>query len=102
MRAELPGFSHLLFESLAVLSGLCAVVGIIYTCTASALVGRFFAREVATPQHFPAITLAKPLHGDEWHLEEHLASFFEQDYPGEVQYLFGVHDARDEALNAIE
>ncbi|MEM5453216.1 hypothetical protein VSR33_38240, partial [Burkholderia sp. JPY164] len=34
MRAELPGFSHLLFESLAVLSGLCAVVGIIYTCTA--------------------------------------------------------------------
>nr|WP_321916237.1 bacteriohopanetetrol glucosamine biosynthesis glycosyltransferase HpnI [Paraburkholderia sp. J11-2] len=102
MRTALPGFSHLLFDSLAVLIGLCAALGIIYTCTASALVGRFFAREVAAPRDFPAITIAKPLHGDEWHLEEHLASFFEQDYPGQVQYLFGVHDARDEALEAIE
>jgi len=98
----LPGFAHLLFESLAVLCGLCAVLGIIYTCTASVLVGRFFAREVATPASFPAVTLAKPLHGDEWQLEQHLASFFEQDYPGPVQYLFGVHDSRDEALRAIE
>uniref|UniRef100_UPI0039F0D3C3 bacteriohopanetetrol glucosamine biosynthesis glycosyltransferase HpnI n=1 Tax=Paraburkholderia sp. J8-2 TaxID=2805440 RepID=UPI0039F0D3C3 len=102
MRTALPGFSHLLFDSLAVLIGLCAALGIIYTCTASALVGRFFAREVAAPRDFPAITIAKPLHGGEWHLEEHLASFFEQDYPGQVQYLFGVHDARDEALEAIE
>ncbi|WP_414694488.1 bacteriohopanetetrol glucosamine biosynthesis glycosyltransferase HpnI [Paraburkholderia sp.] len=98
----LPGFAHLLFESLAVLCGLCAVLGIIYTCTASVLVGRFFAREVATPTSFPAVTLAKPLHGDEWQLEQHLASFFEQDYPGPVQYLFGVHDSRDQALHAVE
>jgi len=102
VHAQLPGFSHLFFVSLAVLCGLCAALGIIYTCTASVLVGRFFAREVAAPRHFPAVTLAKPLHGDEWHLEQHLASFFEQDYPGQVQYLFGVHDARDEALRAVE
>jgi len=102
VHAELPGFSHRFFVSLAVLCGVCAALGIVYTCTASVLVGRFFAREVAVPGHFPAITLAKPLHGDEWELEEHLASFFEQDYPGSIQYLFGVHDAGDEALRAVE
>ena len=102
VHAELPEFSHRFFVSLAVLCGVCAALGIVYTCTASVLVGRFFAREVAVPGHFPAITLAKPLHGDEWELEEHLASFFEQDYPGSIQYLFGVHDAGDEALRAVE
>jgi ceramide glucosyltransferase len=99
---QLPGFAHLFFIALAVIWGLCSVVGIVYTCTASVLVGRFFARGVAMPEHFPAVTVAKPLHGDEWQLEQHLASFFEQDYPGQVQYLFGVHDSRDEALRAIE
>jgi ceramide glucosyltransferase len=102
IHVELPGVAHALFDSLALLCGLGAVVGIIYTGTASVLVGRFFAREVATPVHFPAVTLAKPLHGDEWELDGHLASFFEQDYPGQVQYLFGVHDARDAALGVIE
>nr|WP_245746988.1 bacteriohopanetetrol glucosamine biosynthesis glycosyltransferase HpnI [Paraburkholderia lycopersici] len=102
VHAELPGFARVLFESLAILCGLCAVFGIVYTCTASVLVGRFFARDVAAPQHFPAVTLAKPLHGDEWQLEQHLASFFEQDYPGQIQFLFGVHDSRDEALGVVE
>ncbi len=102
VHTELPGFAHRFFMSLAVLCGLCAALGVVYTCTASVLVGRFFARQVAVPEHFPAITLAKPLHGDEWDLEQHLASFFEQDYPGSIQYLFGVHDAGDEALRAVE
>ncbi|WP_116615017.1 bacteriohopanetetrol glucosamine biosynthesis glycosyltransferase HpnI [Paraburkholderia unamae] len=99
---ELPGFAHVIPAVLAFVCALCAVVGIVYTCTASALVGRFFAREVAVPREFPAVTLAKPLHGDEWQLEQHLASFFEQDYPGQVQYLFGVHDSCDEALRAVD
>jgi ceramide glucosyltransferase len=90
------------FEFIAVICAIGAVFGIIYTGVAGLLVGRFFARGVAAPEHFPAVTVAKPLHGDEWDLEEHLGSFFEQDYPGAVQYLFGVHDARDPALAAIE
>lgn len=35
----------------------------------------------APPGFTPPLTLLKPLHGAEPHLEEHLATFFEQDYP---------------------
>ena len=39
------------------------------------------------PAEWPAMTLLKPLHGDEPGLAEHLAKFFEQDYP-EFEILF--------------
>ncbi|WP_294532183.1 bacteriohopanetetrol glucosamine biosynthesis glycosyltransferase HpnI [uncultured Rhodoblastus sp.] len=45
----------------------------------------------------PAITVLKPLYGDEPGLLEHLTSFCRQDYAGPVQILFGVHDADDPA-----
>lgn len=45
----------------------------------------------------PAITVLKPLHGDEPLLETALASFCAQDYPN-YQIVFGVHDAADSAL----
>ncbi|NLP62951.1 glycosyltransferase [Paraburkholderia sacchari] len=93
---------HVLAQCLAILCGLGAILGIVYTAVACWLIGRFFARDVAAPQRFPAVTIVKPLHGDEWQLEAHLASFFEQDYPGPVQYLFGVEDACDAALAAVE
>jgi ceramide glucosyltransferase len=98
----LPHFLHVLLESIAVLCGIGAVLGIAYTLFASTLAGRFFARKVALPAQFPGITVVKPLHGDEWQLVDHLATFFAQDYPGPIQYLFGVHDAEDEALRAVD
>jgi ceramide glucosyltransferase len=98
----LLGIVHIASLLLIALFGLCTVIGILYTGMASLLIGRFFARRVSTPAHFPAVTFAKPLHGDEWQLEQHLASFFEQDYPAPVQFLFGVHDERDAALAAVE
>lgn len=88
--------------SFAVVCGFGAVLGMVYTVVASVLVGRFFARGTAAPTHFPGVTVAKPLHGDEWQLAEHLATFFEQDYPGPIQYLFGVHDAQDDALRIVD
>jgi ceramide glucosyltransferase len=88
--------------ALAVICGLCAVVGIAYTVATAQLVGRFFARTVPAPASFPAVTLVKPLHGDEWDLERQLASFFEQDYPGPMQLLFGVHDPSDPALKTVD
>lgn len=98
----LPHDVYLLFAVLAALSGLCSGLGIIYTVSASFLTERFFARPVATPDCFPGVTVAKPLHGDEWNLVEHLTSFVEQDYPGQVQYVIGVHDAADAALKAVD
>ena len=79
-----------------------AVFGIGYTLLASVLIGRFFARAVAEPQHSPPVTVVKPLHGSEWALLHNLSTFCEQNYAGPVQFLFGVHDAADPALQTVD
>ena len=48
----------------------------------------------------PPMTILKPVHGLEPLLEEALASFFVQDYPG-FQIVFGVQDPQDPALMII-
>ncbi len=42
----------------------------------------------------------KPLHGVEPDLESHLASFFEQDYPGQFEILFCARDPQDAGMLA--
>lgn len=93
---------HVLLMLFAACCAVAAALGIVYCGVASVLVRRFFARGCAEPASYPGVTVVKPLHGDEWHLAHNLASFFSQDYPGEVQYLFGVHDANDAALQSVE
>jgi ceramide glucosyltransferase len=94
--------AHLLAVTLAYACAAAAVFGIGYTVLAGALIGRFFARPVAEPASFPPVTIVKPLHGSEWALLANLASFCEQDYPGPMQFLFGVHDSSDPALQAVD
>lgn len=94
--------AHLLLVALLGISASAAVGGIIYTLLASVLMSRFFARPTSVPSSYPPVTVVKPLHGNEWNLLDNLSSFFQQDYPGDVQYLFGVHDAADPALEAVE
>ena len=48
----------------------------------------------------PAVTILKPLHGDEPLLEEALESFFTQDYPN-FQLIFGVHSPTDPAIAVV-
>jgi ceramide glucosyltransferase len=48
----------------------------------------------------PAVTVLKPVCGAEPLLEEALASFCRQSYPGQVQIVIGAHDAADPALEA--
>ncbi|RQS09185.1 bacteriohopanetetrol glucosamine biosynthesis glycosyltransferase HpnI [Burkholderia sp. Bp8998] len=93
---------HALARAMALVCELGVLLGMAYTISASVLVGRFFSRAAPKPRDFPGVTVAKPLHGDEWQLGQHLESFFVQDYPGPVQHLFGVHDADDAALDAVE
>ena len=50
----------------------------------------------------PAVTILKPLHGDEAGLFENLASVCEQDYPGPVQIVFGVENPNDPAIAVVE
>ncbi|GAB2885449.1 bacteriohopanetetrol glucosamine biosynthesis glycosyltransferase HpnI [Paraburkholderia jirisanensis] len=104
-QAAVAGPLRALHEILAALTLLCdtgAVFGIAYTLLAAVLVGRFFARSTSKPTSFPPVTVVKPLHGAEWALLNNLLSFCQQDYPGPVQFLFGVHDAEDPALHTVE
>jgi ceramide glucosyltransferase len=93
---------HLILMALAFLCGMGAALGIVYTVLAGALIGPFFARTTSEPTSFPPVTIVKPLHGDEWTLLSNLSSFCQQDYPGPMQFLFGVHDLEDPALHTVE
>ena len=50
----------------------------------------------------PDVTLFKPLKGCEPRTIECIASWLEQDYPGNVQILFGVADPKDPVLPELE
>jgi ceramide glucosyltransferase len=93
---------HLLLVALALVCGACTLFGIGYTLLAATLARRFFRRPGAEPASFPPVTIVKPLHGNEWALSANLASFCAQDYPGDVQFLFGVHDPADPALGVLD
>jgi len=93
---------HLILVAFAFLCGAGAALGIAYTVLAGALIGRFFAGKTSEPTSFPPVTIVKPLHGNEWTLLSNLSSFCRQDYPGPLQFLFGVHDANDPALETVE
>jgi ceramide glucosyltransferase len=58
---------------------------------------RALAELAVRPGFSPALTLLKPLHGSEPGLEQHLATFFEQDYP-EYEILFCTRTAEDAGL----
>lgn len=86
---------------------LIAVIGvaaaIVYYAVASAVALRFVRRRNAPPPPLPpsppAIAVLKPLHGLSPTLADNLASYLKLDYP-RVQYLFGVADRGDRALEA--
>ena len=82
----------------AVLAG----IGIFYQLAAIWAVGRFFTARPLRTGGSVGVTVLKPLHGAEPGLTANLASFVDQDYPGEVQLLCGVNNASDEALASVE
>lgn len=61
-----------------------------------------FARRRPTALHgLPAVTVLKPLKGDDGHLYDNLRSFCEQDYPS-FQVVFGVRHRQDPAAAVVE
>ncbi len=86
----------------AAAADLIAGLGCVQAIVGAALVHRFGRRRspavAATP--LPAVTVLKPLHGDEPLLEDALASFCTQDYP-KLQIVFGVQSRTDPAIALV-
>lgn len=84
-----------------------ATLGLVYLALAIIMVARLAMRRPAGDAArlktaiTPSVTILKPLHGDEPHLEAHLATFCVQDYPAPVQVVFGVQSAQDPAIAVV-
>lgn len=83
------------------LSAAVAMAGMAQAATGLVLLRRFLRQSPHVACDWPAVTLLKPLHGDEPLLEDALASCCRQDYPA-FQILFGVQSLGDPALPVVE
>jgi ceramide glucosyltransferase len=79
-----------------------ALAGCGYTLAAAMTVPRFFARAQSAARRTEAVTLVKPLHGDEPRLAENLVTLLMQEHGGPVQLLCGVQRGDDPAIAAVE
>src|SRR5208282_6239020 len=50
----------------------------------------------------PDVSILKPLSGVEAHLSENIETYFKQDYPGAIQFVFGVQDPNDSAIPVVK
>ncbi|MGE4048728.1 MAG: bacteriohopanetetrol glucosamine biosynthesis glycosyltransferase HpnI, partial [Acetobacteraceae bacterium] len=85
---------------LAALTAGATLVGLGQSIAGAVLVRRFCRRRPAESTELPAVTVLKPLYGDEPLLEEALASACVQDYPT-WQVVFGVQRADDPAAAVV-
>ena len=69
----------------------------------AAWAARWFVRRPASsaPATWPDVSILKPLSGIEAQLSENIETYFNQDYPGKIQYVFGVQDPGDGAIPVI-
>lgn len=89
-------------DGIGIVLAALAAIGIAYQAFAWVMLGRFFKSPVPRMDGDQAVTILKPLHGDEPRLKDNLASFLAQDHAGPVQLLCGLADAGDPARAAIE
>ncbi len=87
-------------DFLAELAAVLAVCGLVAATAGAVAVQRFAARATRPARLRPAVTVLRPLCGDEPMLEAALASICDQAYPT-FQIVFGVQDANDPALLAV-
>lgn len=99
--AALLDGSTTILDLLIWLTALLAGSGLAVVAAGAVAVQRFAALAPRPTQRRPAVTVLKPLCGDEPLLEAALASICSQDYP-EFQVVFGVQDANDPALLAVQ
>ena len=88
------------------LSLFCLVVSLFGSicAVAAAWAARWFVQRPASaaPLTWPDISILKPLSGIEAQLTENVETYFNQDYPGKIQIVFGVQDPDDGAIPVIQ
>lgn len=86
------GWLSLLVIAASAFGSLCAL--------GAAWAARWFVRRptASTPSSWPDVSILKPLAGAEAHLAENIETLFHQDYPGKIQFVFGVQDPGDSAI----
>lgn len=79
-----------------------AVLGLAYSLVALALVVRAASSQPGIAPRGLAVTILKPLHGDEPGPVDAMRSVLDHGHDGPVQIIFGVADADDPALAVLE
>jgi ceramide glucosyltransferase len=79
-----------------------ASAGCAYMLVAASIVVGYARERKPASGPWPALTVLKPLHGDEAGLFENLSTLCRQDYPALVQIVFGVIDENDPAIATVE
>src|SRR5215831_8705095 len=90
-----------LFLVFSVIGLVSSTVYLVLVIKAAGRFRRAFQDQIVDGLSLPAVTVLKPLHGLEPHLERNLESFFLQDYP-EFELLFGARDRSDRALEVVK
>ena len=90
------GWLSLLLIAASVFGSMCAL-------GAAWAAGRFVRQPAPRPPaRWLNLSILKPLYGDEARLSENIETYFHQDYPGEVQFVFGIQDPNDRALPIVK
>ena len=86
----------LLFIAASVFGSICAL--------GAARAVRWFVRQpaCAPPTRWPDVSILKPLCGAEAQLSENIETYFNQDYPGKIQFVFGVQDPGNSAIPLVQ
>jgi ceramide glucosyltransferase len=88
------------------LSLFCIVVSVFGCLCAlgAAWAARWFVRRPPSlaPMTWPDVSILKPLSGIEAQLSENIETYFNQDYPGNIQFVFGVQDTDDSAIPVVQ
>jgi ceramide glucosyltransferase len=100
----------MVFEQVSALAtwlSLFCVAASVFGCLCAlgaAWAAHWFVRRPASqvPTTWPDISILKPLSGIEGRLSENIKTYFNQDYPGKVQIIFGVQDSEDSAIPVVE
>jgi ceramide glucosyltransferase len=77
-----------------------ALIGAVYLLLAALAVRQFVARKLPQAPSAEAVTILKPLHGEDAELYENLRSFCVQRY-ATYQIIFGVRNADDPAIPVV-